>query len=94
MNREKMKKAIALKYEPSKHDAPHVIAKGKGYIADQILAQAEKHDVKIHEDQALIELLYQLEINEQIPASLYPIIAEIFALIYRAEQMAGRFNND
>ncbi|KXG43675.1 EscU/YscU/HrcU family type III secretion system export apparatus switch protein [Tepidibacillus decaturensis] len=91
--KKQIKKAIALKYEPSHFNAPHVIAKGSGYIADQIIEQAQKHDVKIVEDQALTSILYQLEIHEQIPPSLYPMIAEIFAFVYQAEQKAGNLKN-
>ncbi len=90
MNKKGIKKAIALRYEPGKKDAPHVIAKGKGEVAKNIIEQADKHEIKIHEDKALIQLLYQLDINEQIPHKLYPIIAEVFSLIYQAEKIAER----
>ncbi len=86
------KKAVALKYELTKQSAPHVVAKGTGDIADNIIEKAKEHGVKIHEDTALIQLLYQLEINEQIPELIYPIVAEIFVLVYQAEQMAGKEN--
>lgn len=92
--KEAIKKAVALKYQPSAYEAPHVTAKGSGFVAEKIIEEADKHDVKIHEDQALIQLLYQIEIEEQIPAELYPIIAEIFALVYQAEQMAGDNKNE
>lgn len=90
MKKQPPKKAVALKYDTSKHDAPYVIAKGSGFVAEKIIKQANEHDVNIREDKALIQLLYQLEINEQIPSDLYPIIAEIFALVYQAEQIAGK----
>ncbi len=94
MKKQPIKKAVALKYEPTKDQAPKVIAKGAGAVADKILEQAEKHDIKIREDKALSEMLYQLEIEEQIPPALYPIIAEVFAFIYQAEQRAGEIKRD
>lgn len=93
MKKQPIKKAVALKYEPSSYDAPHVVAKGAGVTADKIIEQASRNDIKIHEDQALIQLLYQLDLNEQIPPDLYPIIAEVFTLIYHAEEIAGRLNH-
>lgn len=87
-----IKKAVALKYDPINDKAPHVIAKGAGDIANRIVEEATKHDVAIQQDDALVQLLYQLEINEQIPPKLYPIIAEVFAVVYRAEQLAGYLN--
>jgi len=92
--KKKLKKAIALKYDPSTDDAPQVTAKGAGVVAEKILKKAEKHGVKIHEDQSLLELLYPLEMEEQIPSRLYPIIAEVLAMIYQAEQIAGKQKND
>lgn len=94
MSEQKDKKAVALTYEPNKYQAPRVIAKGTGEVADKIINKAKEHNIKIHEDKALIQLLYQLEINEQIPEKLYPVIAEIFALVYQAEQILERVKND
>lgn len=86
------KKAIALKYDPAKHQAPHVVAKGSGYIAEKIIDEAKNNDISIREDKALAQMLFQIELNQQIPPSLYPIIAEVFALVYKAEQSAGKLN--
>ncbi|MDQ0227623.1 EscU/YscU/HrcU family type III secretion system export apparatus switch protein [Metabacillus niabensis] len=82
----KPKKAIALKYEPTKEEAPRVIAKGKGHFAEDILEAAKKNNVHIQEDPALIELLSTLEIHQQIPEELYEAVAEIFAFIYKLDK--------
>jgi type III secretion system FlhB-like substrate exporter len=37
-----LKKAVALKYDKKVNDAPTVLAKGRGLIADQILSIAKK----------------------------------------------------
>jgi len=94
MSKKEIKKAIALRYDPNINNAPHVIAKGKGEIAKRIVDQGNKNDVKIHEDKALVQLLYQLDVNEQIPSKLFPIIAEVFSLVYQAEKIAERKKND
>lgn len=91
---DKPKKAVALKYDPVKNNAPHVVAKGSGEVADKIVEKAAEHDVLVREDKALIQLLYQLEINEQIPPHLYPIIAEVFTLVYQAEQLMEALKNE
>jgi len=85
---EKQKKAIALGYEPDKHDhdAPVVKAVGKGIIAEKILAQAKKYDVPVLEDPSLAELLAELNINDVIPGELYEAVAEVFAFIYALDQ--------
>lgn len=83
---ETRKEAVALSYEPGESDAPKVIAKGKGKIAENILMKAEEFDVPIQEDPSLLELLGQLDINESIPEELYQAVSEVFAYIYHVDQ--------
>lgn len=80
------KQAVALKYDPSVSSGPIVAAKGKGKIAEEILAKAAEADVPIYEDQSLVELLGQLDMNTAIPEELYQAVAEVFAFIYHLDQ--------
>lgn len=80
------KEAIALSYEPGQIEGPKVVAKGKGKIAENILAKAEENNVPIHEDPNMVELLGQLDLNESIPEELYQAVAEVFAFIYRVDE--------
>lgn len=80
------KEAIALSYNPNDTASPKVIAKGKGKIADNILEQAAIHNVPIHEDPNLVQLLGQLDLNESIPEELYQAVAEVFAFIYHLDR--------
>lgn len=80
------KEAIALTYDMEKSDAPKVAAKGKGFIAEEIVRRAKESAIPIQEDPSLVEVLNKLEINEQIPENLYQAVAEIFAFIYRTDQ--------
>lgn len=77
-------KAVALKYDKAKNPAPHVVAKGKGALAERIRAVAEEHDIPIHVDGDLVEVLEKLEIEQEIPLDLYTVVAEIFAYLYNA----------
>lgn len=87
---ERRKEAVALSYNDREADAPIVVAKGKGYIADSIIEEARKHQVPIQEDPSLVELLSNLNINDKIPEELYQVVAEVFAFIYRTEQEASK----
>lgn len=80
------KQAVALSFDGESDKAPKVIAKGKGFIAEELIKVALKHNVPIQEDANLVELLSQLEMNESIPEELYEVVAEIFAFIYRIEK--------
>ena len=82
MNRDKQNKAIALKYEPKLDDAPRVIAKGKGKLAAKIIELARKHNIYIHDDPDLIEVLSRLDLNDEIPPDMYVVVAELLAFVY------------
>ena len=80
--KEKRMKAVALKYRPKIDDAPRVIAKGQGKVAEKIIEIAKEHQLYIHDDPDLIEVLSQLDINAEIPPDLYIVVAEILAFVY------------
>lgn len=86
----KRKQAAALSYAPEKSQAPTLIAKGKGKVADNILEKAKEHNIPIQEDPSLVEVLGKLEINESIPEELYQTVAEVFAFIYRLDQQKSK----
>ena len=79
------KKAMARSYEQSM-DAPHVVAKGTGIVAERMLEVALANGIPIHEDPALLSLLSALNIEEQIPEDVYQVIAELFVFLYQMEQ--------
>ncbi len=80
------KKAVALKYEKYKDNAPKVVAKGKGEVAKKIIEVAKEHGVYIKEDPDLVEVLSGLDLYEEIPEDLYKVVAEILAFIYKSKQ--------
>lgn len=84
------KTAVALGYNSRSQDAPKVMAKGKGIVADQIIEKAKENNVPIQEDSSLVEILSQLEMNEKIPEELYQAVAEVFSFIYHLDKKAGR----
>jgi len=79
--------AIALAYESGDY-APKIVAKGKGLIAEQIIARAKEHKVFVHESKDLVALLMQVDLDDHIPPELYLAIAEILAWLYRLENGA------
>ncbi|MBQ0139274.1 MAG: EscU/YscU/HrcU family type III secretion system export apparatus switch protein [Kurthia sp.] len=91
MINENRKEAVALSFDPSQGDAPKVLAKGKGLVAENILKKALENDVPIQEDPNLVQLLGQLDLNESIPEELYQAVAEVFAFIYRLDKNQGKF---
>ncbi len=79
-----LREAIALAYSQT-DTAPRVVARGKGVIAEKIIARAQEHGVYVHESPELVALLTQVDIDEHIPPQLYMAIAELLAWLYRIE---------
>jgi flagellar biosynthesis protein len=77
------KTAVALKYERHSDRAPQVTAKGKGPIAEKIIALAREAGVPIHEDRDLAAVLAALDIDMEIPPELYRAVAEVLAFLYQ-----------
>jgi flagellar biosynthesis protein len=77
------KQPIALQYnENNSNPIPQVTATGQNEIAQQIIELAKEHGIPIHEDPDLAVLLSQLELYEEIPESLYYVVAEVLAFAY------------
>lgn len=83
MNEKQIKKAAALHYDQASNAAPKVVAKGKGYIAEQIVLAARQNDVPLVEDKNLANVLEALELESEIPAELYRAVAEVLVFVYR-----------
>jgi len=79
-----LKSAVALTYAQT-DAAPRVVAKGKGIIAEQIIARAQDSGVYVHESPELVSLLMQIDLDQRIPPQLYVAVAELLAWIYRLE---------
>ncbi|MGV8078702.1 MAG: EscU/YscU/HrcU family type III secretion system export apparatus switch protein [Syntrophales bacterium] len=84
--KEKIPLAAALKYDGKTDAAPRVTAKGRGEVASRIIEKALLHGVPVKEDSALVQFLYRLDVDEEIPVELYRAIAEILAFVYSLDE--------
>lgn len=85
----KRTKAVAVEFDIGKDEAPRVVAKGEGGVAEQILALAFAHGVKVRKDADLVEILSVLELDTVIPVEAYAAVGEILSYVYRANAKAG-----
>jgi flagellar biosynthetic protein FlhB len=77
--------AIALRYEADM-PAPIVVAKGLNLLAEKIKALARENEIMLVENRPLAHALYKsVEVGDAIPAKLYQAVAEILALVFRAQ---------
>lgn len=77
--------AVALAYRPGAA-APQVLAKGRGLLAEAIIAKARESGVYVHESAELVSLLMQVDLDQTIPPELYIAVAELLAWLYRLEK--------
>jgi flagellar biosynthesis protein len=80
MRVKKPRQAVALEY--GKRAVPVMTAKGQNEVADLIIEEAKKQGIHIAEDPQLVALLGQLELNTEIPESLYVAVSVILSWVY------------
>ncbi|MFP9137400.1 EscU/YscU/HrcU family type III secretion system export apparatus switch protein [Devosia sp. XGJD_8] len=76
--------AVALQYEKGTRDAPRVVAKGRGLLADRIVELAQENGVIVEANPVLAEALSGVEIDDTIPIELYEAVAIVIGYVLRA----------
>ena len=74
--------AVALGYDPARHNAPTVLAKGQGQIAEKIIQIALDEGIEIHRDADLIQILKAVDIDSEIPLEAFAAVA---CLLYTSD---------
>ncbi|CAH1042567.1 EscU/YscU/HrcU family type III secretion system export apparatus switch protein [Halomonas sp. TD01] len=82
---EHRRQAVALAYQ-DKDQAPRVIAKGYGELAERIMAEAQRQGIYVHDAPELVALLMQLDLDAEIPASLYQVVAELLVWVFELSE--------
>ncbi len=78
--------AVALKYDPSKAQAPYIVAKGVDDIALLIREVARNHNIEIVEFPPLARAVYYTtRVNQQIPAQLFRAIAHVLTYVMQVK---------
>lgn len=78
--------AVALDYETGTKQAPVVVAKGRGEIAEKIMEVAREHGITIEANPMLAEALSGVELDAAIPHELYQAVAEVIGFVLRARR--------
>jgi len=78
--------AAALVYDKrGTDDAPRVVAKGYGLVADMIVKRAKEAGLYVHESPEMVNLLMQVDLDSRIPPRLYQAVAELLAWLHQVE---------
>ncbi|HEY8576896.1 MAG TPA: EscU/YscU/HrcU family type III secretion system export apparatus switch protein [Devosia sp.] len=75
--------AIALQYEKGSREAPKMVAKGRGLLAERIVSLAEESGVVIEANPVLAEALAGVELDDTIPLELYEAVAVVIGYVLR-----------
>ncbi len=75
--------AVAIEYHEDMN-APKVVAKGAGEVAERIKKEARKYGIPILRNPPLARDLFKsVEIGEEIPSRLYRLVAELLVTVYK-----------
>jgi len=79
--------AVAIQYDPTKMNAPVVVAKGAGLVAERIRNIAGEHHIPVVENKELARNLYKaIEVGETIGSEFYKGVAELLAYVYKLKR--------
>lgn len=75
--------AVAIEYKEDMN-APKVVAKGAGEVAERIKSLARKYGIPVLRNPPLARDLFKsVEIGEEIPSRLYRLVAELLVTVYK-----------
>jgi flagellar biosynthetic protein FlhB len=81
--------AVALYYKGEEMEAPKLLAKGAGFVAEKLKEIGREHKIPILENKPLAQILYKtVEVGQMIPTTLYHLVADVLAFVYRMKKKA------
>jgi flagellar biosynthetic protein FlhB len=81
--------AVALRYERGVTAAPRVVAKGEGFVAEKIMELARRHGIPLVQRPPLARALFKaVAVGQEIPRTLFYVVAEVLAYVYRMRGVA------
>jgi flagellar biosynthesis protein FlhB len=79
--------SVALHYKQGEMQAPKLLAKGKGRMAQRIREVAKESNVAIVQNPPLTRAIYKnVEIDQIIPPDLFKAVAEVLAYVFSLRQ--------
>ena len=85
--------AVALEHNLADDKPPHMVAGGRGRIAEQILQIAFANGVRVRKDKDLAQLLTSIDINSEIPVEAFATVAEILTYVYQVNNNYKKTND-
>jgi flagellar biosynthesis protein len=89
-NKKPPKRAAALSYSPGEDKAPILSAFGEGFLAEKIIHAAREAGVPVLPDADLASMLAKMSVGDEIPSSLYEIVAKVLLFVGEMDKEYGR----
>jgi len=80
--------AVALSHGGA-DNAPTVVAKGYGSVAESIVRCAKESGLYVHASPDLVNLLMQVDLDARIPPALYVAVAEVLTWLHQLEAQSA-----
>lgn len=81
--------AVGVQYELD-WPAPKIVAKGKDYMALRIIRAAEEQGIPVYQQAQLARALYQVELDQFVPAALFKAVAQVIAHLAKVDSRLRR----
>ena len=75
-------KALAIRYDKNRDNAPIINAKGEGVLAKRMIELAKEYDIPIVNDENSVAELMKIKVGSEIPYCMYEALSIILAHIY------------
>ncbi len=76
--------AVAIQYDAEAMKAPKVLAKGAHLTAERIVSIARQRGIPVIQDIPVARAIYRyVDLDEEIPPTLYAAVAQILAYVFR-----------
>lgn len=76
--------AVGLEYDADQVFAPCISVKGERWVADEIVKLARRFSIPLVEKPALAQALKTLDLDQEIPESLYESVALLLQQLDKA----------
>lgn len=83
------KRAAAISYDPENDAVPILTAFGEGYVADKIIETGEQSGIPVISDPDLVSMLAEMSVGDEIPPSLYEVVAKIMVFVSDIDSSLG-----
>lgn len=78
-------KVVGVSFDAQGHSVPSVVVKGAGADSAELIRAAERAEIPIVHDPALVQALYRVPMDAPIGRELFPVMAALIAHILNVD---------